>query len=163
MPTGHLIKIHTLHQHITAFLAFCLGNARNIAHFGGNHGVFEIMCLIHHQAVHAHILKGDDVILALLVVEPVQLFLELLPCPLHLFDGEILSTRAFQKCDLVNDVINLPLQVHMLAFCRKRDFLELTVPDNDDVIVAGRNAGAEFLAVFLLKSVFFATRISAFG
>ena len=151
MPTGHLIKIHTLHQHITAFLAFCLGNARNIAHFGGNHGVFEIMCLIHHQAVHAHILKGDDVILALLVVEPVQLFLELLPCPLHLFDGEILSTRAFQKCDLVNDVINLPLQVHMLAFCRKRDFLELTVPDNDDVIVAGRNAGAEFLAVFLFE------------
>ena len=109
------------------------------------------MCLIHHQAVHAQILKSDDVILALLVVELVQLFLELLPCPLHLFDGEILSTRAFQKCDLVNDVINLPLQVHILAFCRKRDFLELTVPDNDDVIVAGRNAGAEFLAVFLFE------------
>ena len=151
MPACHLVQIHTLHQHITAFLAFCLGNARNIAHFGGNHGVFEIMCLIHHKAVHAQILKGDDVILALLVVELVQLFLELLPCPLHLFDGEILGAGAFQKCDLVNDVINLPLQVHMLAFCRKRDFLELAVPDHDDVIVAGRNAGAEFLAVFLFE------------
>jgi len=43
----------------------------------------------------------------------------------------------------------------MLAFCRKRDFLELAVPDNDDVIVASRNAGAEFLAVFLFEIGFF--------
>ena len=107
MPTGHLIKIHTLHQHITAFLAFCLGNARNIAHFGGNHGVFEIMCLIHHQAIHAQILKGDDVILALLVVELVQLFLELLPCPLHLFDGEILAVLIFEFCNRSLNLINL--------------------------------------------------------
>ena len=61
---------------------------------------------------------------------------------------KILGAGAFQKCDLVNDVINLPLQVHMLAFCRKRDFLELTVPDNDDVIIAGRNAGTEISCGF---------------
>ena len=52
---------------------------------------------------------------------------------------------------MVNNIVDLPLQVHVLPFRRKRDFLELTVPDNDDVIVAGRNAGAEFLAVFLFE------------
>ena len=151
VSAGHLVQIHALHQHIAAFLALCLGNTRHIAHFGGNHGVFEIMCFVHHQAVNAQILKGDDIILALLVVELIQLFLKLFSRAFHLFDREILGTGAFQKCDLVNNIVDLSLQVHLLALWRKRNFLELAVPDNDDVIVAGRNAGAEFLAVFLFE------------
>ena len=151
MSAGHFVQIHALHQHITAFLALCLRNACHIAHFGGNHGIFEIMRFVHHKAVHAQILKGNHIVLALLVVEFIQLFLKLFSRAFHLFDREILGTRAFQKCDLVNNIVDLPLQVHLLALCRKRDFLELAVPDNDDVIVAGRNAGAEFLAVFLFE------------
>ena len=46
------------------------------------------------------------------------------------------------------------MQVHLLALRRKWDLLELAVPDNDDVIVACRNAGAEFLAVFLFEICF---------
>lgn len=88
----------------------------------------KYVCFVHHQAVNAQILKGDDVVLALLVVEFIQLFLKLFSRAFHLFDGKILGTRAFQKCDLVNDIIDLSLQVHLLAFRRKRDFLELAVP-----------------------------------
>ena len=154
VSAGHFVQIHTLHQHITAFLTFGLGNARHVAHFGGNHGIFEIVRFVHHEAVHAQILKGNHIVLALLVVELIQLFLKLFSRAFHLFDREILSARAFQKCDLVNNIVDLSLQVHLLALCRKRDFLELAMSDNDDVIVAGRNAGAKFLAVFLFEICF---------
>ena len=151
MSAGQFVQIHTFHQHITAFLAFGLGNASHIAHFGGNHGIFEIMRFVHHQAVYAKILKGNNIILALLVVELIQLFLDLFSRALHLLDGKILGTGVFQKRYLLHNIVKLLLQVHMLAFFRKWNFLKLTMPYNNDVITTGSNAGAEFFSVFFFE------------
>ncbi len=50
------------------------------------------MCLVHIQAVYAQFFKGDDIILAVLVTELVELLLQPAFWCFHLFDGKILST-----------------------------------------------------------------------
>ena len=73
MPAGQLVHVHALHIHVACLLAFGLGDTGHAGHLGSDHCVFEVVRLVHHQAVHAQLLKGDDVILAALVVELVQL------------------------------------------------------------------------------------------
>ena len=87
-----------------------------IAHFGKHRKVLESVGFVHHQAVHAQLFKGHHIILAGLVVELIQLFLQQLSHTLHLFDGEVLGAFFFQLCHLVNYIMNLALQVFDLPF-----------------------------------------------
>ena len=109
------------------------------------------MRLVHHQTVHAQLLKGDDVILAALVVELVQLPLQLLFHALHLLDGKILGALGLQCSGLCHYIVDLLLQVHFLPFIGKRYLFKLTVPDHDNVKVAGSNAGTKLFAIGLFK------------
>ena len=151
VPAGQLVHIHAFHIHVAGLLAFGLGDTSHTGHLGGDHCIFEIMRLIHHQAVHAQLFKGDDVILAALVVELVQLPLQLLFHALHLLDGKILGALGFQRSGLCHYIVDLLLQVHFLPFIGKRYLFKLTVPDHNNVKIAGSNAGAEFFAVGLFK------------
>ena len=76
------------------------------------------MRLVHHQAVHTQLLKGDNIVLAGLVIELVQFLLQYLLHSLHLFDGEILGAFCLKSCGLVYHLINLLLQIHLLALKR---------------------------------------------
>ena len=151
MPACHLVQIHTLHQHIAALLAFGLGYTRHIAHFGGDHRVLEVVCLVHHQAVHTELFKGHDIVLAALVVELVQLALQLFFHAFHLLDGKVFGACRLEAGCLLHHIIDLLLQVHLLAFKGKRDFFKLAVSDDDDIKVAGGDAGTELFAVCLFK------------
>ena len=132
-------------------MAFGLRDTGHAGHLGGDHRILEIVRLVHHQAVHAQLLKGDDVILAALVVELVQLPLQLLFHALHLLDGEILGALGLQCSGLCHYIVDLFLQVHFLPFIGKRYLFKLAVPDHDNVKVAGSNASAELFAIGLFK------------
>ena len=151
MPAGQLVHIHAFHIHVAGLLALGLGDTGHAGHLGGDHRIFKIVRLIHHQAVHAQLLKGDDVILAALVVELVQLPLQLLFHALHLLDGKILGALGLQCSCLCHYIVDLLLQVHFLSFIGKRYLFKLTVPDHNNVKVAGSNAGTELLAVCFFK------------
>ena len=151
MPAGQLVHVHALHVHVAGLLAFGLRDTGHAGHLGGDHRILEIVRLVHHQAVHAQLLKGDDVILAALVVELVQLPLQLLFHALHLLDGKILGALGFQRSGLCHYIVDLLLQVHFLPFIGKRYLFKLAVPDHNDVKIAGSNAGAEFFAIGLFK------------
>ena len=151
MPAGQLVHVHALHIHVAGLLAFGLGDTGHAGHLGSDHCVFEVVRLVHHQAVHAQLLKGDDVILAALVVELVQLPLQLLFHALHLLDGKILGALGLQCSGLCHYIVDLLLQVHLLPFIGKRYLFKLTVPDHDNVKVAGSNSGTKFFAIGLFK------------
>ena len=151
MPAGQLVHVHALHIHVAGLLAFSLGDTGHAGHLGGNHCIFEVVCFVHHQAVHAQLLKGDDVILAALVVELVQLPLQLLFHALHLLDGKILGALGLQCSCLCHYIVDLLLQVHFLPFIGKRYLFKLTVPDHDNVKIAGSNAGTKFFAISLFE------------
>ena len=151
MPAGQLVHVHALHVHVAGLLAFGLRDTGHAGHLGGDHRILEIVRLVHHQAVYAQLLKGDDVILAALVVELVQLPLQLLFHALHLLDGEILGALGLQCSGLCHYIVDLLLQVHFLPFIGKRYLFKLTVPDHDNVKVACSNAGTELFAVCFFK------------
>ena len=113
---GNFVKVAAFHIQITGALAFGLGYARHIAHFGKHRKVLEGVGFVHHQAVHAKLFKGYHIVLAGLVVELIQLFLQLLTHTLHLFDGEVLGAFFFQLCHLVDHIVDLALQVFDLPF-----------------------------------------------
>jgi len=154
VPAGQLVHVHALHVHVAGLLAFSLGDTGHAGHFGGDHCVFEVVRLIHHQAVHSQLLKSDDVILAALVVELVQLPLQLLFHALHLLDGKILGALGFQRSGLCHYIVDLLLQVHFLPFIGKRYLFKLTVPDHNNVKIAGSNTGTELFAIGFFKICF---------
>ena len=151
VPAGQLVHVHALHVHVAGLLAFGLRDTGHAGHLGGDHRILEIVRLVHHQAVYAQLLKGDDVILAALVVELVQLPLQLLFHALHLLDGKILGALSLQCSCLCHYIVDLLLQVHFLPLIGKRYLFKLTVPDHDNVKVACSNAGTELLAVCFFK------------
>ena len=93
-----------------------MGYARHVAHFGKHRKILESVGFVHHQAVYAKLFKGHHIILAGLVVELIQLFLQLLAHTLHLLDGEILGSFLFQLCHLADHIVDLALQVFDLPF-----------------------------------------------
>ena len=109
------------------------------------------MRFVHHQAVHAELFKGHDIVLAALVVELIQLALQLFFHALHLLDGKVFGACRLEAGCLLHHIVDLLLQIHLLAFKGKRDFFKLAVPDDDDIKVAGGDAGAELFAVCLFK------------
>ena len=69
----------------------------------------------------------------------------------HLLYGETLSPVGFQFPNACGDFFNLVLQQRLLPFLADGDFFKLAVSDDNRIIIAGGNSGAEFLPVFGFK------------
>ena len=109
------------------------------------------MRLVHKQPVYAEFLKGDNVVFAALVVQFFQLQFQILFQLLHLLDGESLRPLLFRLDDSLRDFVNLFLQYCRLFLPAQRDFFKLRVTDDNGVIVARGDSGAEPLAIVRFK------------
>ena len=148
---GDLVHIAAFHKHIRRFLSFRSGQTCHIPHFGVEEQVLERMALIHEQSVNAQLLKGDYIVFLVCGKELIQSGFQRFSGFLHLLDGEVFATLPFQFCDCSLDLVNLLSQLSFLSFRRKRNTLELAVTDDNCIIVAGCNTGAELLTVCGLK------------
>ena len=110
--------------------------------------IFVVVALIHEHHIHAKLLKGDDIILAVVGLQFFQAGFQLALGSLQLFDSEQLRAAGFQFLDSLCDIHDLILQQ---PFRADRDFLKLAVPNDDSIIVAGGDAGAEFFSLPGLK------------
>ena len=109
------------------------------------------MRLIHKEPVNAQLLEGDHIVLALIGAQFFQLGFQRFPGLFHLLDGEILTCVDFQLIDGGKRFINLLLNNTLLPLKGQRNALKLAVPNDDSIVVAGGDAGAEFFAVCGLK------------
>ena len=80
--------------------------------------------------------------------------MQLLFHALHLLDGKILGALGLQCSGLCHYIVDLLLQVHFLPFIGKRYLFKLTVPDHNNVKVAGSNTGTELFAIGFFKICF---------
>ena len=96
-------------------------------------------------------LKGDYIVLALIGAQFFQLGFQRFPGLFHLFDTEIFACVGFQFVDGGKGLVDLLLNNAFLPLKGQWDALKLAVPDDDGIIVAGGDAGAEFFAVGSFK------------
>ena len=73
---------------------------------------------------------------------------------LQLLDREVVAPISFQLGNAFQHFVELLLQNCSLSFNGHGDFLELAVPDNHGVVIAGCNPAAELLSVLCLKVLF---------
>ena len=109
------------------------------------------MCLVNENTVNAELFKGHDIILPGLVVQLVEPLLDRLLCALQLLDGEVVASISFELGNALQHLVELLLQNSPLPLNGHWNFLELAVPDNHRVIVAGCDPAAELLPVFGLE------------
>ena len=109
------------------------------------------MRLVHIQPVYAELLKGHNVVLAGGVVQLLQLGLQIFLGTLQLLDGKALGAAGLEFCNAVLDLPYLLLQEPFLPFSGHGDALKLAVADDNGIIVAGGDTGAEFLTVVGFK------------
>ena len=85
-------------------------------------------------------------------LELFQLYLEVFLGLFHLFDCPALfALLLLQLLDALGDFPDLLLDESSLTLRGERDFLELGMADDDGVVIAGGDAGAELLAVLRLE------------
>ena len=70
---------------------------------------------------------------------------------LHLFDRELLRFFSFGFGNAHHDFVDLLFQNGPLAVYAHRDLLELRMPDDNGIVVAGGDPSTEFLAVLGFK------------
>ena len=70
---------------------------------------------------------------------------------LHLFDRELLRFFSFGIGNPHHDFVDLLFKNGPLAVYAHRDLLELRMPDDNGIVVAGGDPTTEFLAVFGFK------------
>ena len=109
------------------------------------------MCFVYHQGINTQFFKGDSVILSLGVIQLCESLFQLFSGSFHLFDGEILCTFPFQRCNLVDYIIDLLLKVRSLPLGGQGNPFKLAVADYDNIVIAGGDASAEAFAVCALK------------
>ena len=147
----NLVKVAALHKKVAGFLCFGLCDTSDIPHFGIEKKVLVIVALINEKPVHTQLLKGHCIILFGLVVELIELLLDRFLCALQLFYGEVISTVLFQFRNALRNFIKLLFEDRPLPFNGHRYFLELRMPDNDGIVIAGGNSAAELFAVLGFK------------
>ena len=113
--------------------------------------VLKAVRLIYEQSIHAQFFKGDNIILSGLVIELVELQLNGAFALFHLLDGEAFCIGAFCFGDTLYDLVELCLQNGSLPFHTHGDLLKLRVSDNDCIVIARGNTGAELLTVSRFK------------
>lgn len=125
--------------------------------------VLKIMRFVNEDAVNAQFFKGDHIVLAALVIQLVDLGLQALLGFLHLFDGEVLGFFSLGFGNAHHDFVDLLFQNGPLALYAHGDLLELRMPDDNGIVVAGGDPSTEFLAILVSKSLRVATRMFAAG
>lgn len=153
-PAGELVHIAALGVHIAGLLRVGLPDARDVAHLGVGVQVLKAVGLVHKQAVHAQLLEGDDVILLGGGLQLFQLDLQIFAGALQLFDGVPLAVLLLGLRDAVHNFVDLLIEEGPLAAHRQGYPLELGVPDDNGIKVAGGDAGTEFFAVLGLEVLF---------
>ena len=112
------------------------------------------MGLIHKNPVNAQLLKGDNIIFTALVIELFQFLLNAFLAALQLLHREIVAVIAFQLPNAVQNFLLLLFQYEFLPFLGHGDLFKLAVADDDGIVVAGGDPGAEPFSVFGLKILF---------
>ena len=112
------------------------------------------MRLVDEKTVNTEFLKGYNIVLAGLVVEPFK------PCFKSLFrlgkllDGHAVSTLTGKFLHTLHYGFNLGFKGAHLPFNGHGDFLKLRVTDDNSIVISRSNTGAEFLAVLGFKVLF---------
>ena len=132
-------------------MCFGLGNTADIPHFCVKEKVFVKVCFVHKHSVNTDFFKGNNIVLAFLVIELFYLCFKPTLCLFHLLNRVTLRIFGFCLCNTIQNLIKLILQYGFLPFCRHRYFFKLTMTDNDRIIITRCDTTAEFLAVFHLK------------
>ena len=109
------------------------------------------MALVHKQAVNAQLLKGHHIILAALVVELLEPYLQPLARALHLLDGKPLAALTLRLFNRPGNIVDLAFQHRQLAFPGNGYLFKLRVPNDDGVVIPCGNAGTKLLSVRRLK------------
>ena len=146
-----LVKVSAFHNQVGAFMRFGLCDTADVSHFGCEKQILVVMALVNKEPVNTQLLKGNNIVLAALVVELLQFGLERLFALFKLLDREVFSLVRFQLGDTVGNIVNLLFKQGSLTLQAHRDFLKLRVSDNDSVIVACRYSSAEAFAVCRFK------------
>ena len=148
---GDLIQILALHKHIRAFLCVRLGDAGHVPHFCVEEHIFVKMAFVHKQPVNAQLFKGDHIVLARLVVQLFQAYFQRFLGLFHLLDGEVSPSLVFGIRNGRRNIVNLAFNRGNLPFPGQGDTLKLAVADDNGVIVACGDPGAELFSVRRFK------------
>ena len=151
---GQLVHIAALEIHVAGLLRVRGGETRHVAHLRVQKKILVVMRLVHIQPVHAELFEGDDIVLARGGSELLQPGFQLPFHALQLLDGEPLGMGCSELLNALFDLVDLLLKQTLLTLLADGNFLKLRVTDNNGVIVAGGDAGAELLAVFGFKVLF---------
>ena len=125
--------------------------------------VLKRLTFIYKQPVYAQLFKRNHIVFALIGAQFFQLGFQRFPGLFHLLDGEILTCVNFQLIDGGKRFINLLLNDTFLPLKGQRDALKLAMPDDDGIVVPSGDAGTEFFAVAVSKSLRRATSSLALG
>ena len=112
------------------------------------------MRLVHIQSVYAQLLKGHNVVLSGAVLELFELGFKAALGALQRFNGEPLRPLAFQLPQTFLHLEDLLRQKPLLPLHGDGYLLKLRVADDNGVVFARGDAGAELLAVLRLKVLF---------
>ena len=153
-PAGELVHVAALAKHIAGFLGVGLGDARHTAHFCVEEQILKAVCLVHKQPVNAQFLKGHHIVLFLALRQPLQLGLQIFLGFFQLLDGKTILFLLLGFPDGLYDLVDLVLNDGLLTLRGEGNLLKLAVPDDNSVIVAGGDPGAELPAAFGLKVLF---------
>ena len=96
-------------------------------------------------------LLADNIVFLIISPQLLQSGLQTAFGAFQLLDAEFLTAAFLQLRNAHGDLRNLILQKLFLPLFADRDFLKLDVTDDNRVIIAGGNPGAELLAVFRFK------------
>ena len=109
------------------------------------------MALVNEQTVNTELFKLNYRILALGIIELVELCLDTLAGFHKLLDRELFAFGSLHIFNTSFYIKELFFQLHFLAFHAHRDFFKLTMPDDNCIVIARSNAPAELLAVARFK------------
>ena len=109
------------------------------------------MTLVNKKPVHTEFFKGNNIVLAALVVELFQLLLHGFFGLFKLLNGKIFSTVSLQIHNTVCQFFKLLLKNCPLSFNGHRYFFKLRMTDDYGVIISRGNSTAELFAVLRLK------------
>ena len=112
------------------------------------------MGLVHENPVNTQLLKSNDIILPALVIEFFQSLLNAFSAAFHLLHGKIVAVVALQLPNAVQNFLLLLLQNELLPLLGHGDLFKLAVADDDGIVVAGGDPGAEPFSVFGFKILF---------
>ena len=153
--TGDFIQIATLAEHIAGFLCLARTQTCDITHFRVQVEVLKRLTFIYKQPVYAQLFKRNHIIFTVCALQLFQFLFQRLAQLFQLLYCEMLTNLCFRFFDGLLDFIHLFLNQTFLSFCGQGYFFKLTMPDDNRIVVTGRNSRTEFFAITGFK-IFFA-------